>query len=364
MCVKYKVDGQINRECGLVSPKENKLTLRTSQCPTWVMPNAEGAGYYRWKLANADLSTLLKHFLDLDEGEKIAVLDSVFSGFEAGNIEQPLLIRAIEISSQSELRQIVEMPLSKLSRYIEKAMSPDAAERMIALVTPWYLNKINALENNQSRSDSEQLLLNNLTKFAADTLNYQPIRSHLADLAEGFIEASKTNSTAELSSDLYSSAFTIAVESFGEEFYQKLVEARKIVDNPLFDNASAFAMGSIKDPKLLDTVQQYALSDQIGARESFSIIAAMLTNKELGQQHWGWFTENLSGILSKIPSQWQRRSPRFASAICDKSRIPELEQLFKKHAEEALGHELALQQTQRDYFVVRCAQITFELVSS
>lgn len=346
VCVNYQLAGRVEKSCDLINPDNNRITLATKQCPTWVMPNASGSGYYRWKMDDANLAALMSHFEELQNTEKIAVLDSIFAGFEAGDVELELMTKSLELSSRSNLRQLVELPLSKISYYLDKVFSENKAQQMRAIISPWYLTKIKQLQSKRANlTDSELLMLNNLTKFTADTLKNQATRDELRSLVDNFLETSKVNKSSELSSDLYTTAFTIAVEDGGVKYFEQLVEARKHVDNPLFDNASAYALGTIQDPTLLEIVQQYALSENIGARESFAIIAAMLSNKQLGDKHWQWFKANMANILEKIPAQWRRRSPRFAGGSCSQDRLNDLDALFEKYAEQAPGYELALAQT-------------------
>ncbi len=345
LCVAYKVNDKIEKQCDLISAKNNRLLLNTQQCPTWVMPNADGAGYYRWKLSDKQLNGLIDHYDELSHGEKIAVLDSVFAGFESGQVEQALMINAIKLSAKSDLRQIVELPLSKI-QYYKKVLSKQKAQQFIDEIAPLYLAKITQLQNKKAElKDGQRLMLNNLIKFAAVTLKEPSIRATLKSLAEDFIKASQSGEKSKLSSDLYTSAFTVAVEETGAIFFEKLVNARKVVDDPLFDNASAYALGKLRDPGLVETIQGYALSDSVGPRESFAMITAMVSNEKLGQQHWQWYGANLETILEKIPAQWRRRSPRIASETCQQNRLHELDRLFKKYGELAPGHQLALAQT-------------------
>ncbi len=346
MCVHYKIAGQVEKACDLISPSNNKMTLASKQCPTWIMPNANGAGYYRWKMNDSELGALIKHFGELNNAEKIAVLDSIFAGFEAGEVGLDLMKESLKISSQSDLRQLVELPLPKINYYIDRVFSEQQGKQLVKTIKPWYLNKIEALQSKRSNlTDSQLLLLNNLTKFAADTLKEPSTRKELQLLADEFLANSQSSKPSKLSSDLYTSAFTVAVEDGGANYFEKLIEARKHVDDPLFDNASAYALGTITDTALLESVQQYALSNNIGARESFGIITAMLSNKQLGAKHWQWFKANMAKILEKIPAQWRRRSPRFVSNVCSQERLNELDALFEKYGNQAPGHELALAQT-------------------
>ncbi|MFT5692614.1 MAG: aminopeptidase N [Oceanicoccus sp.] len=360
ICVRYGFEGSDNqKECGLVNPQESSLTLNTTECPTWLMPNADGSGYYRWELNSDDLNALFENYNELNNGEKIALFDAVLSGFEAGDIDQSILLKAIELSSQSDVRQLVELPLGKLGHYIHKIFSQAESEKIRKLVTPWYLMKIAKLDSKKDAlsklSESEQLLKNNLVAFVADALKHKETRQQLVKKAQQYIAAKGASEYHELSSDLYSSAFKIAVQSLGKPFFDQLIAARSEIDDPLFDNASAAALGALSDPSLSKTLYEYAFSDSIGSRESFGMIGAMLDNDSLQATHWSWVQDNLPAILEKIPAQWRRASPRLAGVFCEEKRIDELNDLFSVHGDKAPGNGLALAQTKES--IMLCATL-------
>lgn len=357
-CVRYFDGASSQKACGMISPDNNTLTLNTHSCPIWLIPNADGSGYYRWQLGEMELVGLFNHFDSLNDGEKIALIDSIISGFDAGTVELTTLLNMIELSSQSEIRQIVEMPLENLRRYIRHVFSTKTAQAVISTITPWYLSKLALLDAKGKKttlSDSDQLLKNRLLEFTGTVLQHRETRAELAEQAKQFIAQHEAKQAATLSSDLYLAAFTVAVEDIGQPFFDQLIIAREKIDDPLFDNASASALGALKDISLATTVQDYALSNNIGARESFNMIVAMLEDRSSRDIHWPWLTTNLSQVLKKIPSQWRRRSPRFAQAFCEKKWLKELDTLYARHAKQAPGSELALAQTKES--ILLCASL-------
>jgi alanyl aminopeptidase len=329
--------------CGLVGPDKNSLTLNTRRCPDWFMPNSGGNGYFRWNTDAKQWQGLLDVFSELQNGEQIALLDSAIAGFEAGTIDLQTMLRAVEYSSQSPLRQIVTFPLDSLDHYLEKVIDPEQAVPLRSQLTSWYLDKLATLET--PADDNEALLKNRLLDFMALSLKHQPTRTRLADQALEFMAADGKPEAEALSSDLYLAAFTSGVQDLGKSFFDQLIGARNTIDDPLFDEASAGAMGAFRDASLVEQAHHYAMSEHIGARESFAMIGSMLREPGLQEIHWQWYKASLSEILGKIPSQWRRHSPRFAGVFCDLARVPELEGLFARHGDAAPGYELALSQT-------------------
>lgn len=343
VCVRYANSGDSSVQCSIITPAETSMTLNTSQCPDWVMPNANGSGYYRWRLSDSDWSALLSQFDQLAAGEQMALVDSVIAAFESGELSIAFLLDTVELSSKTSTRHVVEAPLQALANYLDTVFESEQANGFQEQITPWYLAAFQRVEN--PSSEAEGLLKNRLLGFLALTLKHQPTRQLLSQQAAAFAGFEQTRDTKALSSDLFEAALTVAVEDIGVSFYQHLLDNVSDIDDPRFAGALPTALGAIKDSDQLPQARAYALSDAIGPRESFSMITAMLSNPELRDQNWQWYKTNLPAILDKIPSQWQRRTPRVADVFCDTDKITELEQLFSEHGDTAPGHELALRQT-------------------
>src|SRR5205085_10888327 len=58
VCVRYEIAGAVKEQCTLLTETKGAIAFDKGQCPAWVMPNADAAGYYRFSLAPADLEQL------------------------------------------------------------------------------------------------------------------------------------------------------------------------------------------------------------------------------------------------------------------------------------------------------------------
>lgn len=353
VCLRYPNDDGTAVQCSIITQTEPDMVLNTSQCPDWLMPNANGSGYYRWQLAHDDWPALLNQFDQLAAGEQMALVDSVIAAFESGALDMVFLLNTVELSSKASTRHVVEAPLQALTRYLDIVFEAEQASDFKQQVAPWYIAALQQVEN--PASEAEGLLKNRLSGFLALTLDHQPTRQLLAEQAAEFTGFKRARDSKALESDLFEIALTVAVEDYGSAFYQHLLNNVADIDDPRFSGAIPSALGAVKDSGLLSQARAYALSEEIGPRESFSMIMAMFSNLELREQNWLWYKANLPTILNKIPSQWQRRTPRVASVFCERDKIAELEQLFAQHGESAPGHELALRQTSEA--IVLCAAL-------
>ena len=331
-------------QCEFLTAAEQSVDLTGGQCPEWVLPNANGSGYYRFAMDEKNWQALLEQFATLQPTEQLTVIDSAFAGFEAGQLKPQTLIAVIQKSAASDKRQVVAAALGYLAKYADHYVSKENSADWQAFLKKLYGNKTQQLA---SSSDNEnKLLYSQLLGFLALEAKDADTRKMLQEQALAFTGFGVERDPQALNSDLYGSALTVAVQDSGKDFVNHLIKARGEVDDPLFENASAEALGRVTDPSLLDTIHNLALSEDMGAREAFGLISNTLAEPALQAQNWDWLRGNFPAVVNKIPEQWRRSTPRFAASFCDREALKEVQMLFTSEKKLVPGYERAMAQTE------------------
>jgi len=331
-------------QCEFLTDREQAIEVSGGQCPEWVLPNANGSGYYRFSMEEEQWQRLLAEFANLEATEQLSVIDSAFATFEAGQLSPEVVLQVVRLSAQSDRRQVVETPLSYLEEYSDHYVGRSQRDHWQAFLADLYAQKVKALENS---SDNEHRLLHDeLLGFLALEAGDRDARALLQQKAERFIGFEQPRDPTALDSDLYQSALTVAVQDSGKPFVETLIQVRSELDDPLFDSASANALGRVIDPALLDTVHPHALSDNMGAREAFGLISNALAESALRADHWRWLQANFARVVDKIPEQWRRRTPSFAAHFCDADSLEQAQLLFTRHQKLVPGYQRAMSQTE------------------
>ena len=331
------------RQCKLLTERSSHIDPTGSACPSWVLPNAGGAGYYRFSLPPEQWSALLNDFEELTPTEALSVIDSAIAAFESGDLLADQLLELLEASSKSERRQIVTAPLGAIKRYSSRYFSDEERQDLGEKVGPWY---VKALERAQGSDDPESLLLSyELEAFLADVLRLPGARETLRDQAIAFTGYERERNADALSSDLYQPALSVAIQDLGEPFLKHLINFRSEVDNPKFESASAKAIGSINDEGLLPLLWEQVLSDEFGSRETYDALKVATGTSGVAARNWEWIENNFPAIVEKIPAQWRRRTPTLAVAFCEDETRKKLSALFEKYGELTPGYQRAYDQT-------------------
>ncbi|WP_143730234.1 M1 family metallopeptidase [Microbulbifer sp. GL-2] len=340
-CFSYAGDEQ---QCQILTSKQETLEIAGNTCPSWVMPNAQGSGYYRWNLPKDQWPTLLEHFAEFTPTEQLSVIDSAFAAFEAGKLPATQLLEVVRQSATAEKRQVITMPLRYLRKYRENYLVDGQSAKFLSFTQNLYLPLLN---NSAANNDPDQQMLHSeLLSFMALVAGDQDTRKQLMDKAVAFTGYKTQRDPQALDSDLYAAALTVAVQDAGEDFLAHLIKVRSELDDPRFENASASAIGSSNNPAQLDVIQKVALSEEMGPREAFTLIQYSLAQTEVQEPNWQWLRNNFEKVVGKIPAQIRRRTPALAGVFCDAKRLEELQQLFAERGDLAPGYQRSLAQTE------------------
>jgi len=332
------------QQCLMLTDVEQEVAIPGGSCPKWLLPNAQGSGYYRWSLAADQWRALVQRFDKFSPSEQLSIIDSAFAAFESGELPEALLLEVVQQSAAADKRQVVVAPLRYLQKYRHNYLAGKDKPAFLNFTQNLYLP---ILEKTAGSPDSEeQLLYSELLGFMALTAGDADARRTLADKAIAFTGFKRERDAQALDSDLYEAALTAAVQDAGDDFLDHLIKTRAELDDPRFDNASANAIGSSDNPKQLDKIHQLALGDQMGSREAFGLIQHALAEPAVRDEHWQWLQRNFEKVVEKIPEQWRRQTPAFARAFCDEEKLGQVQQLFKQHGKLAPGYQRSLAQTE------------------
>ncbi len=271
------------------------------------------------------------------------MVDSAFAAFEAGQLSGPALLRIVRASSRTDARQVILAPLHFLTKYRRHYLSSDDVRAFLRFAQAVYQPVLDRSAN--SDDPAQELLHSQLSVFMALTAGDPAARERLLASALAFTGFGRDRDESALSSDLYLAALTVAVQDAGVDFFVHLQDFRRELDDPLFESASANALGRIVYAEQLPLVRALLFSDELGAREAYGLLSSALSEPALREQHWRWLVENFDAVLEKIPEQWRRRTPAFGRSFCDAGKLDELRKLFDRYGSRAPGYERGLAQT-------------------
>lgn len=337
-------DGTTERVCSILNDSEF-IWQAVDRNIDWVMPNADGVGYWRFSLSSDAWLRLAEAFPKLSPGEQLSAMDSIGAEYAAGRIGASYLWRFIQAATQSKERRVVQAALAHAA-YLDAGISnARTQEAYRALVRAVFMPRLAALGPSEADTPEDAILRTELERFLIQTGREPGLRSSLAAAAAAYIGMPGVASDRDLSTDALSIALSVGVQTYGGPFIDQLLIANAASDDPVFQQAVAFALGQNEDPDLAPRMLDLVFAGELGSRESYTIMGGQLRQSATQAYAWERFQSGFARYLEIIPRQRKRATPAQAAYICTPGHEAALSALYAEQGKLAEGHERALVQT-------------------
>lgn len=333
--------GQSERVCNIMR-ETDFADWAIAGTPTYILPNADGAGYYRWNLEADKWADLIDHFDELTPSEGLSTVDSAAAAFQAGYGEAETLLKVLEAASQHADRRVAVAPMAVL-RSFNALLEENEREQLYDFSRSLYEPLYKKMEG--ARSDDDLVLLRSLENFLALSASSPGVRAKLRADAEAFLGLNGPRVKAALDSDRYQAGLWVGVQDGGVDFFDKLLAAYSEIDDPAFAGIVPSALAATRDQGLSARVLDLALSGDLGPRETYDLVEGQMSGLQTREKTWDWIMANYADFVDKIPVQWAPRTPGLANGFCDAEGGTKLQALFADVGDLAPGHERALAQT-------------------
>jgi len=129
MCLKIGYENETKQECLLLESPTKSLPL-IGDCPQWVLPNADFAGYYHWAMPPEQNSALLQAGKRLTEREWLSIADSANAAFRSGQITPEQLWPMIDALGASPYLN-AQRSMMPLIRFMDEYLGDDPKTRWL-----------------------------------------------------------------------------------------------------------------------------------------------------------------------------------------------------------------------------------------
>src|SRR5262249_2438700 len=122
MCLSVQPGGK--RTCALVSTPSMDIALGAT-CPTSIMPNAGGLGYYRFALEDTGWTALIRAAPTLSAAEQLALVHNVTAAFHAGQTSAATLLTAMAFTAPTASFALLEADRKMLHKLRASVLPQD-----------------------------------------------------------------------------------------------------------------------------------------------------------------------------------------------------------------------------------------------
>jgi alanyl aminopeptidase len=345
VCMRIGVVDGAHEQCTVLTQPTAEVPLDSVDgCPTWVMPNRGGRGYYRWRLDETRLDRLVAAMYSaLTPSERLALADSLVAGVAAGGANLSAFFARVPQLLKGRERYLLTSPMG-IWRGLQTFVLDDAGRAASrARMRELYSGVLGELVRRGVMSDEDKLTQAALVGILANDARDPTLRAQLTRNARAFVGFGGDGAmhVDVLDPNLLGISMRVAAQDSDPAFATGLVERLKGTDDAVLHDAYLGAIGTANDGAL---AQRLALDDAIRGDDYMTLLSAMF-RVETAERNWPWFAANIDALLDKAPTFERRELISFGQSYCSAARADALTALFEPRLARIEGGRRVLDQT-------------------
>jgi alanyl aminopeptidase len=337
VCAKFPDGKGVSEACTLLSAKKGELPLAQHDargCPAWFMPNADGAGYYRFSMPAADAKRLAAALPKLTERDKMSFAESIKGELARGRLGTGEAFQALAPLAADE--SVAATPMREFARVIdwlhgdpaEGAARAWAARLYAPLMTKLgWVPKVPANPHESGDSIEQAQLRPEVVRFLALVARDPGVRREAAARGRAWVSGRADAAIAEL----LPIAAAVALEEGDEALFEQTLAKLERETREREREIILQALGSARRPDLAARARGLALRAdmRLPPLEMLTPLRAQTDQPELRDAAWAWLQQHVDEVLARLPETWRSYLVWVPVNACDRRRAEELQKLFE-----------------------------------
>ncbi|RKG52807.1 M1 family peptidase [Corallococcus sp. AB011P] len=349
VCVKYPGAGKDATACTLMTEEKAEVALTEAKaCPAWVFPNADGAGYYRMRLAGDAHAKLMKSGLSkLSRAERVVLLSDSLALAKAGLMPATDALPLLTGVAEDPDRQVLEAGLELMdlvsSRLLPEAQDADRARYVRDTFGP-RARKL-GFKPRAGESEDLRLLRPRLLELAGNEGNDPKLVAEARTLAEQWLKDRKA-----VAPDVVGAVLAIAVEHGDAALHSKLMEALRGEQSRYQRQQLLGGLSHVTDPKLVKANLELLLDPKQDMRENLWLLMGASRDPRTRDTAVEFLKANFDTLVGTddkpglLPEGMGSRLPYMGAGYCDATKRQEVAAFFEPRVDKVPGSERVLRQ--------------------
>ncbi len=356
MCLRYDIAGQKpQQQCTLLDSRTANVTLDTHGKLAWIMPNAEGIGYYQWALDGDGYGALMKAFDTFTPETQLTIAGSIDAAFHDASLDTAQAMKLLAPLTRADNHAVAEAPMMLVSFAREHLVNKKQQSAVEAWARKLYrhYDVAGAFKPGGAPKDANQRQFeSSVAAFLADTGRDKTVRTAAAAAADRVLDLDSKGRGGDgsfdiqaLSADFVPTALKVALQDQGKPVFNALVKTFKQADNPFVRNVSLDALASATQSALAKRVRNMALDKTLTKRnEVATILFGQFGQPETRDATWSWLKTHYSELVKRMPGNFGGYLPRIAGVFCNTSKANEVKTFFQGKLADHPGSQRTLAQ--------------------
>lgn len=347
VCVRYASGGTTRRRCQLLTDAAGSMTLPGADADSWVMPNDDARGYYRFGMASADWRRLAANVDALSEAERLAYADAVAASFQHGDSDAGDVLAALKPLARMDGEDLAAAVLDQVDWiWWHVAVTDAQRRRVVTWVRETYLPRLVQLgyraRPGEVESDGQLRAL--LAERLA--LVYRLPEVRVALLSQGDRLLSTGGSRLDFSvvdQNLLKAVLGVAVQERGTAAAQALAGQLFAVHNIAVRRALAAGLTYAENPQLVAQVRRLALDNRARGGEIISLGMGQHATRAQRDAAWMWFGDHQQELFDRLGQASWALPEMLGRGGCSSAERDRLQRMFAPRVpgQPALARSLA-----------------------
>lgn len=346
VCVRYAAGGEVHRACSLLSEVEGAVAL-TEGCPDWVMPNADGVGYYRFSMPADALEALrTRGTAALSAREQVALADSIEASFAAGQLGYADALEALAPLAASEERAVAQAPMRLVELAMDHVLDDEGDARARRYAARLYREQARRLGWQPRPSDDPetQLLRAEVLRFLAQVAEDASVRREAARRGRAYLRLGRDGQSGDgpsrdgendgtvdrnaVSPDLTELAVTVAIQEGGAEAFDHALALLTSSTDASVRAQLLRGLSAAREPELRARALALVLDPRLRVNETFIPLMAQMRDPDGTEGAWAWLGAHYDEVAARMGTGYAGYLPYTATAFCSLERAMEARAFF------------------------------------
>jgi alanyl aminopeptidase len=318
-------EGKVIKKTVLLTEPEMLVEIEGLGPIDWVMPDADGAGYYRWTIGDKVIAAIAPGADKiLNERERISFLGNLGALLDAGAIGGDKYMQALGVFATDPEPFVVSAVISELDGVRDTFVTENLTDEFANYLQKTLSPAIEHFGINAKPGEDEAIagfrprLLYWLGVIAED----ETVVSWAHETTARYMDDPSSIDPA-----LAGVALKIRAKNGDEQLFDQFVAAFEAADSPVARGTYLGALGGFEDPGIRKKALTYTLEGPLRPNEMF-IISNEIRNTSIGVDLvFDWLRAHYDVISSRIPPIWLPFLPMTGNG-CDLDRMEKAKVFF------------------------------------
>jgi aminopeptidase N len=326
VCVRAGTGTASSRACVLLAEAATEVELPVKGCPSWLLLNAGGGGYYRVGYSREQLAPLLAVPPGvLSTAERLALLSDVEAAVSRGDMPLGEALRLVPATAADPQRLILQGGDSLLSPLRREWLPGPERLRFQAWIRELYGARARALGWLPKPGESDDVKqMRGVLLFRAGVSGEDSLLVQEAGrLAQAWLADRKS-----VPADNVYLALLVAGRHGGRELFQQVLAQARGTKDPTERSQLLGSLGYFQDPALLQESLALLTSGEFDGRDTVNILVGALYFVETRPVAWAFYQQHFDALAAKMRSDELGRLIDMVGVFCDEKHLSEAEALL------------------------------------